>query len=42
MANALEGRSALVTGGGRGLGRSIAARLVQDGAEVTIVGRNAA
>eukprot|EP01035_Chromulina_nebulosa_P041559 gene41559-56231_t len=33
---------ALVTGGGRGIGRAIAAALVQAGATVTIMGRNLA
>jgi NAD(P)-dependent dehydrogenase (short-subunit alcohol dehydrogenase family) len=37
----LDGRRALVTGGSRGLGRIIAAALVEAGAEVVIVGRDA-
>jgi 3-hydroxybutyrate dehydrogenase len=36
----LKGQHALVTGGGRGIGRAIAASLVKAGATVTIVGRN--
>ena len=36
----LQGRHALVTGGGRGIGRAIAAALTQAGAAVTIVGRS--
>ena len=36
----LQGRHALVTGGGRGIGRAIAAALIQAGAAVTIAGRN--
>lgn len=35
----LQGTSALVTGGGSGIGRACAARLVRDGAQVTVVGR---
>ena len=36
----LSGSHALVTGGGRGIGRAIAASLVEAGATVTIMGRN--
>ena len=36
----LQGRHALVTGGGRGIGRAIAAALTEAGAAVTITGRN--
>ncbi|ANW67267.1 hypothetical protein BCA37_30280 [Mycobacterium sp. djl-10] len=35
----LEGRSALVTGGGTGIGAAIARRLVAEGARVCVVGR---
>jgi NAD(P)-dependent dehydrogenase (short-subunit alcohol dehydrogenase family) len=38
----LSGQRALVTGGGRGIGRAIAAVLTRAGAEVTVLGRNAA
>jgi 3-hydroxybutyrate dehydrogenase len=38
----LAGSHALVTGGGRGIGRAIAASLVKAGATVTIMGRNIA
>ena len=37
----LNGLTALVTGGNRGLGFAIAQRLLQDGADAVIVGRNA-
>ena len=38
----LQGRRALVTGGGRGIGRAIAAALTQAGATVSILGRDEA
>jgi NAD(P)-dependent dehydrogenase (short-subunit alcohol dehydrogenase family) len=38
----LKGRHALVTGGGRGIGRVIAASLVKAGATVTVAGRSSA
>lgn len=36
----LDGRHALVTGGGRGIGRAVAAALTRAGARVTILGRD--
>jgi 7-alpha-hydroxysteroid dehydrogenase len=41
MSENLEGRSIIVTGGGSGIGAACAARLVADGAQVTICGRTA-
>ena len=37
----LEGKHAIVTGGGRGIGAAIAAELVAHGADVTLMGRDA-
>lgn len=42
MAQSLEGRHALVTGGGRGIGLAIAAALLDEGACVSLLGRNPA
>jgi NAD(P)-dependent dehydrogenase (short-subunit alcohol dehydrogenase family) len=36
----LQGKHALVTGGGRGIGRAIAAALTETGARVTVLGRS--
>jgi NAD(P)-dependent dehydrogenase (short-subunit alcohol dehydrogenase family) len=42
MAGALDGRHAVVTGGGRGIGAAIATALSAAGARVTLMGRNEA
>lgn len=41
MTGELDGKVAIVTGGSRGIGRAIAAKFVEAGADVTITGRNA-
>jgi NAD(P)-dependent dehydrogenase (short-subunit alcohol dehydrogenase family) len=42
MTEALEGRHAVVTGGGRGIGAAIATTLAAAGARITLMGRNEA
>jgi acetoacetyl-CoA reductase/3-oxoacyl-[acyl-carrier protein] reductase len=42
VARRFEGRCAVVTGGARGIGRGIAARLAREGAEVHVLDREAA
>jgi NAD(P)-dependent dehydrogenase (short-subunit alcohol dehydrogenase family) len=40
MTRRLEGRTAIVTGGNRGIGRAIVDRFASEGADVMVVGRN--
>ena len=40
MSGTLHGRHALVTGGSKGIGRAIAAKLTAAGARVTVLGRD--
>ena len=42
MSTALAGKRALVTGGAKGIGRAIAARLAAEGASLALLGRDAA
>ena len=41
MSRRLEGKSALITGGGTGIGAAIARRFAESGARLTLTGRRA-
>ena len=42
VAGALDGRHAVVTGGGRGIGAAVAQTLAAEGARITLMGRDEA